>query len=167
MREQIPAVQQALDRFARERLIRNLLATSPLFTPFTKDQQAELLRRFEGVEVDPDTEIIRQGEQGRASTCAVGRAAGQRAPGGITEQPVPLAVLGSGDIFGEMSLMTDEPTMARVRATSRCNLLFLARVYVQRLAEAIPEIGRYFASRRFPARRRQQPAPRRRHAAAS
>ena len=36
--------------------------------------------------------------------------------------------------------------MATVRATSRCNLLFLARVYVQRLAEAIPEIGGYFAT---------------------
>ena len=65
VREQSPAVQQALDRFARERLIRNLLATSPLFTPFTKDQQAELLRRFEGVEVDPGAEIIRQGDQGQ------------------------------------------------------------------------------------------------------
>jgi CRP-like cAMP-binding protein len=147
VREQIPAVQQALDRFARERLIRNLLATSPLFTPFTKDQQAELLRRFEGVEVDPDTEIIRQGEQGRGLYVVLSGALQVSArPAGSTEEPVPLAVLGSGDIFGEMSLMTDEPTMATVRATSRCNLLFLARVYVQRLAEAIPEIGGYFAA---------------------
>jgi CRP-like cAMP-binding protein len=147
VRGQSPAVQQALDRFARERLIRNLLATSPLFTPFTKDQQAELLRRFEGVEVDPGTDIIRQGEQGQGLYAVLSgelevTAVPAGAPGG---EAVSLAVLRAGDIFGEMSLIESQPTTATVRATSRCNLLFLARVYVERLSAAIPEIHGYFA----------------------
>ena len=54
-----------LDRFTRERLIKNLLQTSPLFTPFTKAQQSDLLRRFEGHEVEPGTEVIREGEPGQ------------------------------------------------------------------------------------------------------
>ena len=147
VREQSPAVQQALDRFARERLIRNLLATSPLFTPFTKDQQAELLRRFEGVEVDPGAEIIRQGDRGQGLYVVLSGALQVSArPPGAAGEDVPLALLGAGDIFGEMSLIADQPTMATVRATSRCNLLFLARVYVERLAAAIPEIHGYFAN---------------------
>jgi CRP-like cAMP-binding protein len=146
VREQSPAVQQALDRFARERLIRNLLATSPLFTPFTKDQQAELLRRFEGVEVDPGSEIIRQGDRGQGLYVVLsGSLQVSARPQGAPDE-VPLAELGAGDIFGEMSLIADQPTMATVRATSRCNLLFLARVYVERLASAIPEIHGYFAT---------------------
>ena len=146
VKDQIPAVQQALDRFARERLIRNLLATSPLFTPFTKDQQADLLRRFEGVEVDPGAEIIRQGDRGQGLYVVLSgelevtaRAAGDQAG------PLRLAALGAGDIFGEMSLVTSQPTMATVRALSSCNLLFLARHYVERLAAAVPEVSGYFA----------------------
>ena len=49
-----------------------------------------------------------------------------------------------GDIFGEMSLVTDQPTSATVRATMRSSVLFLAREYVERLAEAIPQVQAYF-----------------------
>jgi len=38
----LPAIRAALDQFSRERLIKNLLQTSPLFVPFTKSQQGEL-----------------------------------------------------------------------------------------------------------------------------
>jgi len=37
---QVAAIRAALDQFSRERLIKNLLQTSPLFVPFTKSQQA-------------------------------------------------------------------------------------------------------------------------------
>jgi CRP-like cAMP-binding protein len=57
-----------------------------------------------------------------------------------------LARLGGGDIFGEMSLVSAEPTTATVRAEGPCSLLFLERGYVERLAAAIPEIQAYFES---------------------
>jgi CRP-like cAMP-binding protein len=145
IRQDNPAVQQVLDRFARERLIRNLLATSPLFTPFTPDQQADLLRRFEGTEVDPGMEIIRQGEPGRGLFVVL---SGELEVAARTEgsvAAVPLGHLSTADIFGEMSLITSQPTSATVRALSRCNLLFLPRVYVDRLASAVPEVEAYFA----------------------
>jgi CRP-like cAMP-binding protein len=146
----IPAVATELDRFARERLIKNLLATSPLFTPFTKDQQSELLRRFEGVEVEAGTEVIREGEQGTGLFVALSGEleAVSRAGGG---EPVVLGRLRTGDIFGEMSLLTHQPTSATVRALGKCMLLFLDRTYVERLAGAVPEVRAYFsgvASRR-------------------
>jgi CRP-like cAMP-binding protein len=47
-------------------------------------------------------------------------------------------------MFGEMSLVTDQPTTATVRATMPTTVLFLAREYVDRLAEAVPEIQAYF-----------------------
>ena len=153
LRAQMPAVQQALDRFTRERLIRNLLATSALFTPFSADQQAELLRRFEGIEVDPGAEIIRQGEPGRGLYVVlsgelevVARSeTASAADAADASGPVVLGSLGAADIFGEMSLLTSQPASATVRARSRCNLLFLPRVYVDRLAAAIPEVQRYFS----------------------
>jgi CRP-like cAMP-binding protein len=140
---QIPAIAQVLDAFARERLIRNLLQTSPLFTPFTKAQQTDLLRKFEGADVDAGTEVIKEGEQGPGLFVVLAGeldVVGRR--GGKTE--VKLGKLGPGDIFGEMSLVTQQPTSATVRACTRGTLLFLARQYVERLAAAIPEVEAYF-----------------------
>ena len=64
--------------------------------------------------------------------------------GAAGPSPVQLAHLRSGDMFGEMSLVTDQPTTATVRATMPTTVLFLAREYVDRLAEAVPEIQAYF-----------------------
>lgn len=142
---QMPALKEALDGFARERLIRNLLATSPLFTPFTKDQQAELLRRFDGSEVDPGTVVIQQGQEGQGLFVVL---SGELEVSSATEPGAAATVLArlqTGDIFGEMSLISSQPTSATVRALVRCNLLFLGRVYVERLAGAIPEVHAYFA----------------------
>jgi CRP-like cAMP-binding protein len=140
---QLPALKEVLDRFTRERLIKNLMQTSPLFTPFTKAQQSDLLRRFEGHDVDAGTEVIRQGEPGQGLFVVL---SGKlevvvNADGGGA---VPLARLQTGDICGEMSLLANQPTSASVRAVTRATVLFLAREYVERLTAAIPEVRDYF-----------------------
>jgi CRP-like cAMP-binding protein len=145
----MPALEPALDRFARERLIRNLLSTSPLFTPFTKDQQADLLKRFEGVEVDAGSDIIRQGEPGQGLYVVLSGELEVAARPDDDQPQVRLAKLHAGDICGEMSLLASDGrqlTTASVRALSKCNLLFLARVYVERLAGAIPEVRAHLAA---------------------
>jgi CRP-like cAMP-binding protein len=143
--QQIPALKQVLDGFARERLIKNLMQTSPLFTPFTQAQQSDLLRRFEGHEVAPGTEVIRQGEPGQGLFVVLSGelevvADDSGAP------PVTLALLHTGDICGEMSLLSNQQTSATVRAVSPATVLFLAREYVERLTAAIPEVRDYFQS---------------------
>ena len=139
----VPAVRDALDRFSRERLIKNLLQTSPLFAPFTKSQQGELLRHFEGHEMEAGVDVITEGEPGKGLflilSGEVDVITGAKGP-----SPVKLARLKSGDMFGEMSLVTDQPTTATVRAAAPTTVLFLAREYVERLAEAVPEVGAYF-----------------------
>jgi CRP-like cAMP-binding protein len=70
-----------------------------------------------------------------------------RAEPGLPE--MRLAQLHAGDICGEMSLLATEGhhlTTASVRALSKCNLLFLARVYVERLAAAVPEVRSHLAA---------------------
>jgi len=140
---QIPGITEHLDRFARERLIKNLLSTSPLFTPFTKDQQAGLLRRFEGVEVEAGHVVIREGDAGIGLYVVLsGELVVAKEAAGAA---VTLGRLRTGDIFGEMSLLSHQPTSATVRAESKCMLLFLDRTYVERLAAAIPEVAAYFS----------------------
>jgi CRP-like cAMP-binding protein len=139
----VPSVRDALDRFSRERLIKNLLQTSPLFAPFTKSQQGELLRHFEGHEMEAGVDIISEGEPGKGLFLVL---AGEVdvITGAAGPSPAKLARLRAGDMFGEMSLVTDQPTTATVRAAIPTTVLFLAREYVERLAEAVPEIQAYF-----------------------
>jgi cAMP-dependent protein kinase regulator len=139
----LPAVRDGLDRFSRERLIKNLLRTSPLFLPFTKSQQGDLLRRFEGHEIEAGVDIVVEGQRGQGLFLIL---SGQveviaHAQSGA---PVLLARLGPGELFGEMSLVTDQPTSATVRAVAPTSVLFLAREYVDRLVAAIPEVEAYF-----------------------
>ena len=139
----VPSVREALDRFSRERLIKNLLQTSPLFVPFTKSQQGELLRRFEGHEMEAGVDIVREGERGQGLFLIL---AGEVdvISHATSADPVNLARLRAGDMFGEMSLVTDQPTSATVRAATATTVLYLARDYVERLAEAVPEVQAYF-----------------------
>ena len=141
---QIPALKEVLDRFTRERLIKNLMQTSPLFTPFTKAQQSDLLRRFEGHDVEPGTEVIREGEAGLGLFVVLSGKL-EVVAHAQSGDPVPLARLGTGDICGEMSLLANQPTSATVRAVTRATVLFLAREYVERLTAAIPEVRDYFS----------------------
>ena len=56
-----------------------------------------------------------------------------------------LAVLGPGDCFGEMSLLTNQPTSASVRARTECKLLTLTRPQLERLLNDSPELARVFS----------------------
>jgi CRP-like cAMP-binding protein len=149
VRASLPSIEVALARFTRERLIKNLLATSPLFTPFTREQQKQLLQRFEGTEVDAGVTVIRQGEAGQGLYIVLTGEMTVEAladPSVPVAEPIALGKLQPGDIFGEMSLLTDQPTSATVRATVPCTLLFLPRLYFDRLTDAIPEVKQYFAT---------------------
>ena len=53
-------------------------------------------------------------------------------------------LLGTGDVFGEMALITGEPRQADVRAQTYCRLLVLRRADFQRLMRANPDLSAKF-----------------------
>jgi CRP-like cAMP-binding protein len=59
---------------------------------------------------------------------------------------VLLASLKPGDVFGEISLLNDEPATATVTAARQSTVLFLARDIFQRLCAAFPEIREYVST---------------------
>jgi CRP-like cAMP-binding protein len=141
--EAVPVLAERLDRFARERLLKNLLATSPLFKPFDHTQQMELLKRFEGHDLEPGTVIIREGDAGQGLFVIMfGEVEILNKDAAGREKTV--AKLGAGEVFGEMSLLGDRPTTATVRTLSRTTIMFLGRDYFRRLVDALPPLRQYF-----------------------
>ena len=140
----VPALAERLDHFTRERLLKNLLASSPLFKPFDHQQQMDLIRRFEGVDVAPGTVIIQENAVGQGLfVILLGEVEVIRADD-IEGQQGAVARLRAGDVFGEMSLLDDSPTSATVRALTPATLLFLGRDYFRRLVDALPALKQYF-----------------------
>jgi CRP-like cAMP-binding protein len=140
--DELAVVAEALHGFTRERLLGNLMATSPLFKPFNRMQQRDLLRRFTSHDVAPGTVVINEGEEGRGLFVVLSGEldVSRRAADGTT---VPLAALKTGDVFGEMALLRNARTTATVIAQRTATVLYLARDFVARIVSAVPEIRSY------------------------
>lgn len=140
--DELAPVAEALHGFTRERLLGNLMATSPLFKPFNRMQQRDLLRRFTSHDVSPGTVVINEGEEGRGLFVVLAGEldVSRRASDGTT---VPLGGLKTGDVFGEMSMLRNARTAATVVAQRNATVLFLAREYVTRIVQGVPEIKSY------------------------
>jgi CRP-like cAMP-binding protein len=140
--DEITTVAEALHGFTRERLLGNLMATSPLFRPFNRMQQRDLLRRFTSHDVAPGTVVINEGEEGRGLFVVLsGELDVSRRAADTTT--VPLGTLKTGDVFGEMALLRNARTTATVVAQRPATVLYIAREYVMRIVGAVPEIKSY------------------------
>lgn len=139
---QLPSIAENLDRYARERLVKNLMATSPLFRPFAKEQQVELLKRLEGIEYGEDNVILAEDGPGTGLFIVLtGEVEVSSAESGTK---VVLAHLHSGDMFGEMSLLSSQPTSATITSTRPSTLLFLHRDIFASLVSAVPALRSTF-----------------------
>ncbi|HUQ07656.1 MAG TPA: cyclic nucleotide-binding domain-containing protein [Kofleriaceae bacterium] len=119
-----PEVGPALERFYRERLLANLLRTTPLFTLVPEEHRPALLARFHPLHADSGQAIVRQGDRAGGlylivlGAVEVVRKVGER-------RAVVLATLGEGAYFGEMSLLSGEMASASVVAAGPCELAVL------------------------------------------
>jgi CRP-like cAMP-binding protein len=138
--KKIPEVGEVIQRFARERLLRNLLSSAPIFRPFPKKRRVEVIRLFTGHDVGPNTQIITEGQEGSGLYVII---SGQVE---VTAGPdkSQLANLQSGDFFGEMSLLKKKPTNASVWSKSPTHLLFLSREHFWTLLENEPALKEFF-----------------------
>lgn len=141
---EVATLAQALDKFTRERLLNNLLATSPLFRPLDRKQRLDLVRRFTAHDVAAGTHVIREGEEGRGLFVVLSGEMDVWKRDG--DEKVLLATLKPGDVFGEIALITDDATTATVTAGVNSTVLFLSKELFQKLADAVEEIRDYVES---------------------
>ncbi|HYE51276.1 MAG TPA: cation:proton antiporter [Azospirillaceae bacterium] len=129
---------------------RDLLGRVSLFQGLPADRLAQLARLAKPRLAVPGELLVRRGERGDAMYFISSGAVAVRVPG--LEQPIRL---GTGDFFGEMALVLDQPRNADVEALGYCRLLVLDRRDFRRLYQADPNlrthIDRAVAARLSPA----------------
>lgn len=107
--------------FLRDRLVANVVHTSPLFAKMPLDQGMELAARFEFLELEEDTALLEPGVRPLGMYVLLAGTAFCYRPKGRPQ----LAELGPGAIFGEAALLRNNASNMEVRTTSKCFALFL------------------------------------------
>lgn len=132
-----PDVLPVILRFLRERLVDRLVQTHPLFASFGAGDRAYLVAQFKFLEIDPGSLIVREG--GRpAGLYAIlsGRAE-------VTTRGAKVATFGPGDLFGEISLLTGDPSPVAVTAIGRCLALCMPSAAFREIIMTHPQVLSY------------------------
>lgn len=128
-----PSVANVLKNFYKQRLLATAMATNPLFRPFDGEQRRELMELFKSKSFDEGEVILKQGKKGTGLFLLLhGKLYVKRKKEDGSE--ISLAELGPGDMFGEMSLLTGQPTYATVAAATDC---FVVRLSKRKFDEVI------------------------------
>jgi CRP-like cAMP-binding protein len=137
--EEHPRVRRALHQFFRDRVLQNLLRISPLLEPLTDAEKYQLLGQFSFMEFPGRAVVLEQGLSGDGLyMIASGRVAVVRKNNGQDE---PLAELIEGEFFGEMSLLYNEKTSARVQALTPVNVFKLPAHAFQSFLQQYPQLA--------------------------
>jgi small-conductance mechanosensitive channel/CRP-like cAMP-binding protein len=132
-------LRQGEDR--RAPLAQELLARLELFAPFAGEELAAIAGAAHERRFGAGEEIVTEGREGSTFFVVVSGRVGIR--GG--QPPREVAVLGRGQSFGEMSLLTGEPRAATVTALEDATLLELGREVFATHFAAHPERAQQIA----------------------
>ncbi|MFC1856186.1 cyclic nucleotide-binding domain-containing protein [Thermodesulfobacteriota bacterium] len=124
--EEFPSVKEVLFDFYKERVIANLMAISPVFSPLSKEEKEEVIERFKLKNYKIGEAVIKEGDAGDSIfLIKSGRVMISTTKDGKT---INLAKLNAGDFFGEIALVTGKPRTATVTAETQAEILELKKV---------------------------------------
>lgn len=120
--DQLSSLFSTLRVLFRERLLQITLGRVTLLAPLTPAERLDISQQLDDLRVERGTEIIRTGEMSEGLfIIAEGQAV-------VVHQGAQIAVLEPGNVFGEMSLLDDEPHEATIVALTPVHLLILPRI---------------------------------------
>jgi len=137
-----PQVAEELVLYCRRRLLSNLMRTSPLFARFDEPTRVNLLSRFQTISFAADETIIAQGEPASGLYLIASGEVEVRIANEAGDSVV-VATLGPGEVFGEISLLKNQPTTAFVMAKNTVGALVLPTQEFQRVLAEHPAVGQY------------------------
>jgi CRP-like cAMP-binding protein len=129
-----PTVLASMMTSLRARLIATLTATSPLFALIPLRERPAIVERFKVREIEPGTTFIREGQRADGLyVILTGRA-------DVTARGMPIATLTTGDLAGEMSLLSHGVAEASVKARTRVTALTLSSAGLQEMIMIHPQV---------------------------
>lgn len=135
--QKYPQVVSSLKNFYRQRLLNNVMAISPLFKDFDPSERKSIVEKFKMKQAGQGEVLITEGKNSDGLYVVLH---GSVQVAKQEKQPIELAKLREGDIFGEMSLLTRKPATATVTSQGNSILLRLPRENFQELVLTHPQI---------------------------
>jgi CRP-like cAMP-binding protein len=127
--ESDPTFLSTLLEFIKNRLVEDLMMSSPLFAPLSEQERYDLAEQFEFLEVEPNSLLLERGQHPIGMYVLL---TGEASMKGASEAGT-IRRLGQGDILGEQALLNNEPSRVEVRTVSKCFALCLP-------SDAFPEV---------------------------
>lgn len=129
----------------------NLLAHNPLFSKLSDAELVSLAGQARCQRFSPGEVVVQEGDPGDSLyQVVIGQVEVRKRQAGLGA--VPVAQLNPGDIFGEMSLLSDSPRSASVLAINECVLLEVAQQHIAPLIQKNPvlmeDLARLVTARR-------------------
>ncbi len=118
-------------------LNRAILEKVPIFEDASEEFMRELVLHFEPTVAIPGQHIVRRGDIGDQIFFINEGSVQVMAP----DETTVVAVLGDGDFFGEMALLTSRPRSNTVTAVDYCNLYALDRENFDRVLAGFPDFA--------------------------
>jgi CRP-like cAMP-binding protein len=133
-----PSVKHILLRFYRQRLLSNLMATSAIFKPLDAGQRKSLIEKFKSREVPANEKILEEGQKGDGLYMLLsGKVEVSKKADGKRQV---LAHLKEGDVFGEMSLLSNNPVSANIKTLRKSIVLKLPRRTFSEIVSTHPQL---------------------------
>ncbi|MBN2225183.1 MAG: cyclic nucleotide-binding domain-containing protein [Deltaproteobacteria bacterium] len=139
-----PRVREVMFKFYKERILDTLLAISPLFCVLSPEERGRLMKEVSFSTHKKGTRIVREGEVGDLMYVIISgevEVATER-----EAMVVPLALLKSGDFFGEVAVITDRPRTATVTAKTDISVAEISKGSVAGAIGKHPEIEQLLSS---------------------
>ncbi len=121
-----PRLNEVLQNLFRERILDNFFALSPMFSSLTSKERGEILRRFLLRKI-PEGTVLFKGGDPPASLYMVRSGEVEIFTQNRRGKKVLLALLESGNFFGEIGPLLDKPRTANARTTRPTELLEMRR----------------------------------------
>ena len=147
--EQHPDVLRVVLRFLRERLVDGLVQTHPMFQAYGDAERRDLVSRFRFLEIGAGATVLEQGKRAPGLYALLAGTVELRRDGGV------VATLGPGDLFGEVSVLTGEPSDVTVVAGPRCLALCLPASDFREIIMTHPHVLSYIGDLVDERRRRE------------
>ena len=111
-----------------------LIKSVPLFARCTKKELAEIASLADELELPEGKRLIRQGERGREFFVLLDGVVD------VSRDGTTIEMMGDGDFFGEIALVSNVPRTATVTASSQVRLLVITDRDFRALLEHSPQI---------------------------